>query len=314
MAPSGSPATPDASGHWVAPYRVDLGLVLGPQARGRHDPAQCAAPDGSLWRTARTPDGPGTLRLAVDGDDVDAAAWGPGSAWLVDAVPDLLGFADDLAGFPADRLPDRLQPTWGRLQRGWRVPRSRLVLEALVAAVLEQKVTGVQSRRAWHALLERAGEPAPGPTPRPLRVLPAPERIRRVPSWEWHRWGVGPQQAATLMRTLQAPGRLVECADLPLATARARLGSVPGIGEWTVAEVAQRALGDPDAVSVGDYHLAHHVVYAFTGSVEGTDAQLLELLEPFAGQRYRVQRIVEASGIARPARGPRMTIADHRTR
>ena len=41
--------------------------------------------------------------------------------------------------------------------------------------------------------------------------------------------------------------------------------SLYGIGEWTIAETRIRALGDPDAVSVGDYHLAHHVGYALTG-------------------------------------------------
>ena len=312
MAPSGSPATPDATDGWAAPYRVDLRAVLGPFQRGRHDPAQHVDDDGAVWRAARTPDGPGTLRVSAQRREVVAQAWGPGAAWLVASVPDLLGFDDDPTGFPETLLPASLQPTWTRLATGWRVPRSRLVLEALLVAVLEQKVTGVQSRRAWRSLLVQAGEEAPGPVPRPLRVLPPAERIRRIPSWEWHRWGVGPQQSATIIRLLAAPGRITECAQLPVEAARARLGSLPGVGGWTVAEVAQRALGDPDAVSFGDYHLAHHVVYAFTGAEDCTDERMAELLAPFAGHRYRVQRLVEASGIARPARGPRMTIADHR--
>ena len=145
-----------------------------------------------------------------------------------------------------------------------------------------------------------------------MRVPPSPEAIRTVPSWQWHRWGVGPQQAATMMRAMAVAGRLEQCADLPVAQARARLGAVVGIGPWTVAEVAQRALGDADAVSFGDYHLAQQVVYAFTGEMDGTDEQMAALLEPFAGHRYRVQRLVELCGISRPARGPRMTIADHR--
>jgi 3-methyladenine DNA glycosylase/8-oxoguanine DNA glycosylase len=252
------------------------------------------------------------LRLSVDGPDVQAMAWGPGADWLVASVPDLLGFGDDPTGFPADRLPEHLRPAWRRLARGWRVPRSRLVMEALLVAVLEQKVTGVQSRRAWRALLTTVGEPAPGPVP--LRVLPTADRMRRIPSWEWHRWGVAPQQAATILRLLSAPGRIEECADLPVADARARLATLSGVGRWTAAEVSQRALGDADAVSFGDYHLAHHVVYAFTGARDGTDEQMAEVLAPFTGHRYRVQRLVEASGIVRPARGPRMTIADHRRR
>jgi 3-methyladenine DNA glycosylase/8-oxoguanine DNA glycosylase len=314
MAPSGSPATPDARRSWQPPYAVDLVAVLGPFMRGRGDPASMVAADGAVWRACSTPDGPGTLRLSTAGEEVDAQAWGPGADWLLGAVPDLLGGDDDSTGFPAENLPEVLRAPWRRLGPRWRVPRSRLVLEALLVAILEQKVTGVQSRRAWRSLLSDVGEPAPGPTPRPMQVLTDPVRLRRVPSWQWHRWGVGPQQSATIMRALQSPGRIEECADLPLADAHRRLASLPGIGGWTVAEVCQRALGDADAVSFGDYHLAHHVGYAFTGSMDGTDAQMAELLAPFAGHRYRVQRLVEVAGVTRPARGPRMTIADHRAR
>jgi 3-methyladenine DNA glycosylase/8-oxoguanine DNA glycosylase len=230
----------------------------------------------------------------------------------VAALPELLGAADDPDGFPAERLPERLAPAWRRLAAGWRVPRSRRVVETLVVAVLEQKVTGVQSLGAWRSLLAAHGDTAPGPAPDRMRVPPAPEVIRRVPSWQWHRWGVGPQQSATLMRAMAVAGRLEQCVDLAPAEARARLGAVPGIGPWTVAEVAQRALGDADAVSFGDYHLAQQVGYVFTGERDGTDEQMAALLEPFRGHRYRVQRLVEVSGISRPARGPRMTIADHR--
>jgi 3-methyladenine DNA glycosylase/8-oxoguanine DNA glycosylase len=282
--------------------------------RGRNDLGTMVGPDGSVWRACRTPDGPGTLRMATAGPEVDAQAWGPGAPWLIEAVPDLLGGDDDPTGFPDENLPEVLRAPWRRLGPRWRVPRSRLVLEALLVAILEQKVTGVQSRRAWRSLLSDVGEPAPGPTPRPMQVLPDPATVRRVPSWQWHRWGVGPHQAATIMRVLQSPARIAECADLPREQAARRLASIPGIGGWTVAEVCQRALGDADAVSFGDFHVAHHVVYAFTGAMDGTDEQMAELLMPFAGHRYRVQRLVEVAGVTRPARGPRMTIADHRAR
>lgn len=312
MAPSGSPATPDAQARLLAPYPVDLRAVLGPFLRGGADPASLFGADGSAWRASRTPEGPGSLRLSTDGDVVDARAWGPGAGWLIASVPGLLGFDDDADGFAADALPDHLADAWRRLGRRWRVPRSGLIVEALVAAVLEQKITGVQARRAWRALLDELGTPAPGPTPRPMRVLPDPVRIRQVPSWQWHRWGVAPRQSATIMGALAVCGRLEECVRLPHEEARRRLVSIDGIGGWTAAEVGQRALGDADAVSFGDFHLAHHVVYAFTGEQDGTDERMAQVLEPFIGHRHRVQRLVEMAGIARPARGPRLTIADHR--
>ena len=93
---------------------------------------------------------------------------------------------------------------------------------------------------------------------------------------------------------------------MPRADGYARLRAVPGIGPWTAAEVMLRATGDPDAVSVGDFHLKNLVAYAFTGARKGTDEEMVELLEPYRGHRARVIRLLEASGIRPPAHGPRM--------
>jgi 3-methyladenine DNA glycosylase/8-oxoguanine DNA glycosylase len=84
------------------------------------------------------------------------------------------------------------------------------------------------------------------------------------------------------------------------------LWSVPGIGPWTVAEVARVAFGDPDAISVGDFHVPNLVAWALAGEARADDARMLELLEPYRGQRGRVQRLLEASGIRPPRYGPRM--------
>jgi 3-methyladenine DNA glycosylase/8-oxoguanine DNA glycosylase len=100
--------------------------------------------------------------------------------------------------------------------------------------------------------------------------------------------------------------------DLPSGEARDRLRRVPGVGEWTAAETAQRAWGDPDAVSVGDYHLPNIVVHVLTGGPRGTDAEMLALLAPWAGQRQRVMRLVEATGIRPPRYGPRFAYTDIR--
>lgn len=312
MAASGSPPSPDHLRDLDAPYRVDVAAVLGPFQRGGRDPAMHVEGNGTVWRTTRTPQGPATMRIIADGQTLRCAAWGAGAAWALDSLPSLMGFDDDPARFPEAELPASLAATLRKHAARWRTPRSLRVVEALVIAVLEQKVTGVQSRRGWTSLLGDVGDVAPGPTPRPMRVFPEIDRLRRVPSWQWHRWGVAPAQSATILRVAQAAGRVEQCTELPIEEARRRLGSISGIGPWTVAETAQRALGDADAVSFGDYHLAGALVYAFTGDEDGTDERMADLLAPFAGHRYRVQRLVELSGITRPARGPRMTIADHR--
>ncbi len=296
---------------WSPGRRVDLRVTLGPLRRGGGDPTLRIDAAG-LWRTALTPDGPATQRLRIPGDDVECVAWGPGAAWLVESLPDLLGAADSGAdGF--DPQHPLLREVWRR-HRGWRVPRTNLVTEALVPSVLEQKVTGDEARRSWRRLLMAYGEPAPGPAPAGLRVVPSPQRWSLVPSWAWHRAGVGPDRARTIVTATARSAALERTLAVDHAEADRRLRSLPGIGAWTSAEVRQRAHGDPDAVSVGDFHLAGQVVYALTGRSGGDDDAMLELLEPYAGHRYRVVRMVELSGVAQPRRGPRYAPLDHRSR
>ena len=87
---------------------------------------------------------------------------------------------------------------------------------------------------------------------------------------------------------------------------RRRLRSLPGIGAWTAAEVVRCAFGDPDAVSVGDFHIPNTVAWALAGEPRADDARMLELLEPYRGQRGRVQRLLEVGGIVAPRYGPRL--------
>ena len=89
-----------------------------------------------------------------------------------------------------------------------------------------------------------------------------------------------------------------------------RLRSLPGIGVWTSAEVRQRAFGDADAVSFGDYHVAKDIGWALTGE-QMDDVQLAELLEPWRPHRGRVQALVAMAGLRRPRQGPRMAPRTH---
>ena len=291
------------------PSPLDLRLTLAPLARGRGDPTTVF--DGrSVWRTAATPDGPGLLRLTPTGDGaVRATAWGAGAAWLVAGVPDLLGARDDPSGF----VP--VHPVLAdahRRHRGLRIGRCGLVFEMLAVAVLEQKVTGRESRRSWRALVTRFGATPPGPAPAAMKVAPTAEQWRRIPSWEWHRAGVDDRRARTVLAAAAVAPHLERTLllDDPAGVA-AVLQSVPGVGPWTAAEVAQRAHGDADAVSVGDYHLPTLVGMALTGAPVD-DAGMLALLECYAGHRHRAVRLVEVSGVRRPRFGPRMAVRDYR--
>ena len=279
---------------------IDLELTLGPHRRGPRDPAIRLGP-GHVIRATRTADGPATLEVSVRGDRVEGEAWGPGAERALAGMEAFIGATDDRAGFTP------VHPLLADLDRrlpGLRIGRTGAVLEALIPAILEQKVTGTEARRAYHGLIERWGEPAPGPFG--LRLLPAPTVLAAIPYHEMHPIGIE-RRRAELLRTVAArAARFEEIVGLPLVDAYARLTVLPGIGPWTAAEVAIRALGDPDAVSVGDYHLPSLVSWALAGERHGTDERMLELLEPYRGQRGRAIRLLEASGLRPAPHGPRM--------
>lgn len=294
---------------WRPPYPVSLSLLLGIHRRGAGDPTHVVEESGAVWRSARTPQGPGTVRFVLDSDGVAVTAWGAGGEWLCEMAPAWLGAQDDLAGWSPDVSVLR---DGARALHGPRVGRTGLVMDALMPAVLEQKVTGADARRAWRWLVRRYGEPAPGPLVG-LLLAPEPAVWRTIPSWDWHRAGVGPQRSATAVRVATAAARLAQTADMPPGEADTRLRAVPGVGAWTSAEVRQRANGDADAVSVGDAHVPRLVTYALTGRVSDADDDMLAALEPYRGHRFRVQRLLERSAIRAPRFGPRYRPHDFRS-
>lgn len=293
---------------WTPAYPLDLRLTLGPLLRGVGDPTQLVDAAGRWWRACRTPDGPGTLAVAGAGDGVAAQAWGPGAGWLLAGLPDLLG-AGDSGPFAAHHpcVAEALHR-----HPGLRVPRTGLVMEALVPAILEQLVTGIEARRSWRELVTRFGEPAPGPAPPGLTVMPEPAAWLRMPDWEWHRAGVDGRRRQTLVAAARVAEALERTAELGPVEAKRVLRTVPGIGVWTAAEVACRAYGDADAVSVGDYHLAAAIGWALAGRPVD-DQGMLELLEPYRGQRYRAIRLILMGGMRKPRFAPRYAPRDNRS-
>ena len=280
---------------------LDLPLTLLPLSRGPYDPTIRLAPDRAV-RASRTPQGPATLALSVQGDQLAAQAWGAGARWALEQVPDLIGLADD----PSALRP--VHPIVRELQRrlvGLRLGRTGLVMESLVPAILEQKVTGMEASHARRQLIRRYGERAPGPFD--LWLLPPAETLARLPYYAFHPLGVERRRADTIRWAAAHASRLEEIVELPVADATARLRALPGIGPWTTAEVTLRALGNADAVSLGDFHIPSIVAWALAGERKADDARMLELLEPYRGQRGRVIRLLEAGGIAPPRHGPRLS-------
>lgn len=304
------PADPSLDRVWRPDWPCPVPLVLGTLRRGRGDPSYRRDAAGTTWKSFRTPQGPTTLavRPLDRHGEVGARAWGPGAQWVLDGLPALLGADDDPSGF--EPLHEVLVEPHRR-HRDWRVCRTRLVTESLVPAVLEQKVTGKEAFASWRRLLQVYGEPAPGPVEElGLRVMPSSAQLRAVPSWGWVRLGVDHKRAATLAVVLRHVGALERLVDVSHREADRRLRTLPGVGVWTSAEVRARALGDADAVSFGDYHVAKDVGYALTGRPVD-DGQMAVLLEPYRPHRLRVQVLVGLGGLRRPRRGPRMTLPSH---
>jgi 3-methyladenine DNA glycosylase/8-oxoguanine DNA glycosylase len=304
---------------------VHRALSLGALRHGRFDP--CVRIEGrTLWRATRTPEGPATEAVVVDpaGGVATAWAWGPGAAWVLDGFPALLGAGDGLADFEALVAGDpgpRRPPGWDAvvaLARRWpgvRIPRTAAVVEACVPTVLEQKVTGLEARRSYRDLVVALGAPAPGPAARVgIRLPPSPQVLAATPGWAMHRFGIERKRADTIRRVGAAARRLEEAAAMDRGDGRRRLTAIPGLGAWSAAEVAIVALGDPDAVSVGDYHLPNQVAWALAGEARGDDRRMLELLEPWRGHRGRVLRLLVAAGITAPKYGPRLAVRSFRDR
>ncbi len=251
-------------------------------------------------RATRTPAGPTTLRLVLAGDRILAEAWGPGAEVALDGAPAFLGLDDHPAGFDAGH-----HPLVAELARRGdvRIGRTGAVVDALIPAILEQKVTGREAWRGERGIVRRWGEPAPGPFG--LWLWPAPAALAVAPYHEFHPLGVERRRADLVRRVADRAARFEEIVTMPRDAAYARLLAVPGIGPWTAAEVMLRAVGDPDAVSVGDFHLPNVVAFALAGEPRADDRRMLELLEPWRGHRARVIRLLETSGIRPPAYGPR---------
>lgn len=296
---------------WRSRRPVDVRTSLSILGRG---PRDCVVRDdgGSVWWCTRAPDGPVTILLR-QGDDrtVEATAWGVGAPWLLDVLPTLFGSDEDLEPFVARH--DGIREA-SRRYAGLRVLRTQRVVEAMIFAVLEQRVVGMDAVAARQRLLARFGERAPGPAPAGMRVPPSAQEWRLIPSWEWHRANVDPQRARAALLAARHATRLEETAGMPMPDAYARLSAVPGIGPWTAAETGKVALGDTDAVSIGDYHLGRWVTWALTGRDGGTDDDMLELLEPYRPYRQVAIRLIELAVPAPPRRGARMPRVDYRDR
>ena len=291
----------DAHARFQPRRPLDLALTLAPIGQC---PWLRLAP-GEAWRASNTPEGMATISLKHSGDCVDVEAWGPGAAWAAAQAPALCGEEDDDTGF-SPRHPFLAQVH--KRNPGLRIPKTRAVFDALVPAIIAQKVPGAEAHKSYRVLVEALGEHAPGPVR--LTVPPPPRVLARTPYWTFHQFGIERRRAEVIIGAARSAARLEETVSMDIPAANQRLQAFHGVGPWTAAKVALVALGDADAVPVGDYNLPHTVGYALEGTPRSTDERMLELLDPYRGHRARVLRLIGVAGIGAPRFGPRMPLRD----
>ena len=258
-------------------------------------------PTETRWNT-RTPDGLGTLHLERCSDTaVNVEAWGPGADWLMNQAPRLLGAGDDVSGFTPP--PGHLADIWK--QQPFLLGRTDRLWDSLIGGVFGQKVQVRNAVKARRLLAKRFGDPAPGP--QGGWVLPSPERTAELGYSDFHPLGVERKRAEILLRVAREMSRLTDLEKRTAVQVQARLQRIRGIGPWTTAMVTATALGDADAVPVGDFHLPNTVAWHLAGEERGNDERMLELLAPYEGHRWRVLRLAKSAGSA-PKRGPRLSL------
>ena len=281
------------------PHPVDIAATWAPVYGDIDDPTCRIGPE-EIWRASRTPGGPATLRLRIDGDLLHATSWGDGAEATIEMLPDIVGAADTADDFRPDH--DVVASLWERMP-GCRVSRTTAVADALLRSVLDHSVTAFEASRAYGQLVAKWSEDAPGPAG--LRLPPSPEDIAGAAHYDLHLCGVEHARADAVLRVVGSATRLDALAALPIEESRARLGAIPGVGAWSAGRVALVALGDPDAVPLGDPRLASDVTWALTGRAVDDDEAMLDVLAQFAGNRGRVVKLVMASGLRSPEHGPR---------
>lgn len=288
------------------PGPYDLGRSLLLADLGRSNPTARRPSPEELHRATPTVDGPASFRLQVErgAGAVEVEAWGPGREVLLDSLERVLGLDDELP-----RLPGKI----GRLQRrfpGVRLGRAPDLFTLLASYVLRQRVAWRDAVASEQRLLRAHASPAPGPLE--LRLPLSPDQWLGLSTADFAGFGVERKRAKTVLG-LAARARQIErfARELPSAEFGRKLELFTGVGPWTRAWVQGLVLGDGDAVPLGDYDLPSSVAWFLAGEARASDERMLELLAPYAGQRFRVIHLLWASGQKAPRfghriRGPRL--------
>ena len=215
-------------------------------------------------RAMRAPDGPPmvielepdptepvvTLRVSGVGDDVPLlASVVQASRRLFDLDADPEAIDDALAEDPALRAVVRSAP-------GTRLPGTTDSFELAVRAIVGQQVSVAGARTTLGRIAERVGEPLPAHDGSIVRLFPTAERLAEAPRTAFAMPRARADAIVSLARAVAAGELDLSGTAEPEATIE-RLRAIAGVGEWTAAYVAMRALRDPDAFPDGDLGVRH---------------------------------------------------------
>ena len=256
------------------------------------------------WRALWTPEGAATIRAEVTGASVRVDAWGAGAGYVEGRAASWLGLDR-----PLPPIPD-LHPDVSALAKrfpGIRMGRTLDLHGILVQTILQQKVTSPDAAAAKRGLALRFGHAPPGPAevvPEGLRLLPSAKELAALPYYEMHPCRIERKRAEILRTVSKRIRRIHQLQEEPPEAVEV-LAKLPGVGVWTIG-LLRAALGDEDAVIVGDYHVPNVVAWLLAKEDRATDERMLELLEPYRPHRFRVLALIEAAHLHAPRYGPKM--------
>ena len=239
--------------------RVPVGVPL-----RRGDPttrlALGSAPASSGGRRSHPPARQRFASRWNTGDRIaDAEAWGAGREWMLERVTPMIGEHDP--GYRVRRRPSggAARPT----QPSQRPLRCQPHAVPRAGADDPRPADHRQARRSsqWHRLCRTLGEPAPGPRRRAAAAAVARCRSPDSPHGGSIRSVSRPSVPRRCERSQSTPRSCGDGRSSPVAELAAKLALLPGIGQWTIGSVLASAMGDPDAVAVGDFHLKNLVSY-----------------------------------------------------
>ncbi|HRP10107.1 MAG TPA: AlkA N-terminal domain-containing protein, partial [Terricaulis sp.] len=156
---------------------------------------------------------------------------------------------------------------------GVRVPGALDGFECAIRAVLGQQVTVAGARTLTERLVKSFGAPLERGPEGLTHAFPDAAALANSKPAAIAKIGVPGKRAETLhaLAAAAASGKLT-LARGAIASGRAALAEIPGVGPWTIEYLAMRALGDPDAYPATDIALINAL---------GRKGETLEHLKPW---------------------------------